>query len=288
MASREPMVPREPMEPIAPGVWRLALRTPTLPPATTTNTLVVVGRDVAVIEPATPDVDERARLDAALAELEASGKRVVAILVTHHHVDHVGYAEELAVRHRAPILAHAETARRVGFAVDRRLYDGERVVLGEGVVLRAVFTPGHAPGHLCYVEERSSVAHVGDMVAGEGTILIDPHDDGDMAAYLASLKRLGDLGLTALVPAHGPVLGDPRAVVDHYVQHRLAREARIVEALWRGPIDMAALVAVAYADTPRALWPLAERSAAAHLRKLEDERRATRVGEFWRLPDRGD
>lgn len=276
------------MEAVAPGVWRLALRTPTLPPATTTNTLVVVGRDVAVIEPATPHADERARLDVALAELEAAGKRVVAILVTHHHADHIGYAEALAARHHAPILAHDETARRVAFTVDRRLDDGERVALGEGVVLRAVFTPGHAPGHLCYVEERSSVAHVGDMVAGEGTILIDPHDDGDMAAYLASLQRIGGLGLAAFVPAHGPVLRDPKAVVDHYVQHRLAREARIVEALWRGPVDMAALVAVAYADTPRALWPLAERSAEAHLRKLEDERRAVRVGELWRLADRGD
>jgi ribonuclease/clavin/mitogillin len=278
----------ESMEPVAPGVWRLALRTPTLPPATTTNTMVVVGRDVAVIEPATPDADERARLDAALAELEAAGKRVVAILLTHHHVDHVGYAEALAARHRAPILAHDQTALRVRFAVDRRLDDEERLVLGDGVVLRAVFTPGHAPGHLCYVEERANVAHVGDMVAGEGTILIDPHDGGDMAAYLASLQRVGALGLAAIVPAHGPVLRDPQAVVDHYVKHRLAREARIVEALWRGPIDMAALVAAAYADTPRALWPLAERSAEAHLRKLEDERRATRVGEFWRLRDRGD
>jgi ribonuclease/clavin/mitogillin len=278
----------ESMELVAPGVWRLALRTPTLPPATTTNTLVVVGRDVAVIEPATPDPDERGRLDAALAELQAAGKRVVAILVTHHHVDHVGYAGALATRHSAPILAHDQTASRVRFAVDRRLDDGERVVLGDGVVLRAVFTPGHAPGHLCYVEERSNIAHVGDMVAGEGTILIDPHDGGDMAAYLASLQRVGALGLAAIVPAHGPVLRDPQAVVDHYMKHRLAREARIVEALWRGPIDMAALVAAAYADAPRALWPLAERSAEAHLRKLEDERRATRVGELWRLSDRGD
>lgn len=273
------------MELVAQGMWRLALRTPTLPPATSTNTLVVAGRDVVVIEPATPHADERARLDALLAELEAAGKRLAAILVTHHHVDHIGYAEELAARHGAPILAHAQTAERVRFEVHRRLDDGDRVELGDGVVLRAVFTPGHAPGHLCYVEERSNVAHVGDMVAGEGTILVDPHDGGDMAQYLASLRRIGELGLLALVPAHGPVLRDPQAIVDHYVKHRLAREAKIVQALGGGPLDMAALVAAAYADTPSALWPLAERAALAHLGKLVAEGRVTQDAGLWRRCD---
>lgn len=272
------------MEAVAPGLWRLALRTPTLPPATTTNTLVVVGRDVAVIEPATPDPGEQARLDRALDELDAAGHRLVAILITHHHGDHVGYADALRRARGVPIVAHAATAQRVPFAVDRILDDGARLDLGDGVALRAVFTPGHAPGHLVYLEERSQVVYAGDMIAGEGTILIDPHDGGDMAEYLASLRRLGDLGAAALVPAHGPVLRDPLAVVEHYIAHRLAREARVIGAMAAGPRSLRALLADAYADVPPALWPIAERSLEAHLRKLMAEGRAAFDG-AWRLVD---
>jgi ribonuclease/clavin/mitogillin len=271
------------MEEVAPGLLRLPLRTPTLPPATTTNTLVVFGDDAVVIEPATPFADEQARLATTLDDLGAKGHPLVAILLTHHHPDHIGHADALRAARGVPIMAHEATAARVPFAIDRLLADGDRVELGDGVELRAVFTPGHAPGHLVYVEERSGVAYVGDMVAGEGTILVDPYDGGDMAQYLDSLRRVKSLRAAALVPAHGPVLRDPDAILDHYVNHRLAREAKIVAALEGGPLPMAELVARAYDDTPPFLWPLAERSAEAHLRKLVVDARVTSDADTWRL-----
>jgi endoribonuclease LACTB2 len=259
------------LEPLAPGVWRLPLRTPTLPPATTTN-LMIVGRSrLALIEPATPFADEHQALDDALAELAADGRRVELLLVTHHHVDHVGDAERLRQRLGVPVAAHAATAARLPWPVDQTLDDGDEVDLGEGIRLRAVHTPGHAPGHLVLQELSSGIAHAGDMVAGEGTILIDPEDDGDMAQYLQSLRRLGELGARALVPAHGPVLGDPQQVVDHYIRHRLAREAKVLAAIDGEATGEAEILARAYDDTPRTLWPLAARVLEAYLRKLEAE-----------------
>jgi glyoxylase-like metal-dependent hydrolase (beta-lactamase superfamily II) len=254
------------------GAWMLALRTPTLPPAVSTNTLILAGERVAVIEPATPHAAEQQVLLDALAEI---GGEVAAILVTHHHADHIGFVAALRERFGAPVMAHAETAARLPFDVDRQLADGDSVDLGGGVEIQAVFTPGHAPGHLVYFEPRSGLAHAGDMVAGEGTILIDPDQDGDMAIYLDSLRRLGDLGARRLVPAHGPVLDDPIAVVDHYIRHRLGREAKVVAALG-GSFDE--VLARAYDDTPKFLWPLAARSLEAHLRKLEAEGVVVRDG----------
>ena len=263
---------------IAAGVRLLALRTPTLPPATATNTLVVGHRRLAVIEPATPYADEQAALDELLDALVGAGAEVAAILLTHHHQDHTGFATALRERTGAPIHAHALTAARLDFPVDVLIADGQEVALDDGFSLVAMHTPGHAPGHLVFCERRTGLAYAGDLVAGTGTILIDPEDDGDMIAYLASLERVAAAQPVALVPAHGPVLDDPQACLRRYRAHRLMREERVLAAIpaaWRA---VSAVLADAYSDTPTALWPLAARSLEAHLRKLEVEGRVRRSG----------
>lgn len=262
----------------------LALRTPTLPPATATNTLVVGRKRIAVIEPATPYADEQVALDELLGALVGTGADVAAILLTHHHQDHTGYATALRERTGAPIYAHALTAARLDFPVDVLLADGQEVALDDGFSLAAMHTPGHAPGHLVFCERRSGLAYAGDLVAGTGTILIDPEDDGDMIAYLASLERVAAARPAALVPAHGPVLDDPQDCLRRYRAHRLMREDRIVAAIpaaWRA---VSAVLAEAYADTPTALWPLAARSLEAHLRKLATEGLVRRCGAEVRRP----
>jgi len=127
------------------------VRTPTLPPATRTNCYIVGDRARALaIDPATPYADEQARLD---AYVESEGIRLAAIVLTHHHVDHVGDAARLAAKHGVPVWAHRETASRVAgrVQVSAVLDEGARVDVGASE-LRALFTPGHAPGHLCFVD----------------------------------------------------------------------------------------------------------------------------------------
>jgi len=131
---------------------------------------------------------------------------------------------------------------------------------------------------MVFCERRSGLAYAGDLVAGTGTILIDPEDDGDMIDYLASLERVAAARPTALVPAHGPVLDDPQGTLRRYRAHRLMREQRVLAAIpaaWRA---VSAVLAEAYADTPPALWPLAARSLEAHLRKLATEGLVRRCG----------
>jgi len=268
----------ERLKTLAEGVHRLALRTPTLPPAMATNLMVVGHSKLALVEPATPFEEEQRVLDDVLEALAAQGRTVQMLLVTHHHVDHIGDVERLRQRHGVPLYAHAATAERLPFGVDHALGDGDELDLGEGIVLRAVHTPGHAPGHLVIHELSSGIAHAGDMVAGEGSILIEPDDAGDMGQYLDSLRRLGSLGTTALVPAHGPVLEDPVAITEHYIAHRLGREAKVLAAIDEGAASMDELVARVYHDTPRMLWPLAARALEAHLRKLEADGVVTRTG----------
>jgi endoribonuclease LACTB2 len=201
-------------------------------------------------------------------------------VLTHHHVDHVGDAARLAAKHGVPVAAHAETASRVAgrVAVARILADGDELDYAPKK-LRAVFTPGHAPGHLCFVDAAAHAIVAGDMVASVGTIIIEPGDAGDMRQYLDSLrllKREVAGGATRLLPAHGPPIVDGGARLDFYVAHRLEREARVAAALGDAAQTVEALVPPAYPDVPAALYPLAARSLLAHLYKLEYDGRARR------------
>lgn len=257
---------------VAPDVRVLAVRTPTLLPATHTN-LVVVGRDDAVlIEPATPYRDEQDRALSELWALRDAGIRVTSLVVTHHHPDHAGGAARFAAALGLRVRGHEESLRRLDADVPRGapISDGEEVG-----TLRAVFTPGHAPGHHAFLEARTGVIVAGDMVAGTGTILIEPND-GDMALYLASLEKLASLEATALIPAHGDVLAPE--VIARYIAHRLAREERVHAALVRhdGPATPSELVPDAYSDASAQVWPLAALSTEAHLIKLERDGRARR------------
>jgi len=253
--------------PLAPGIRVLALRTPTLPPATHTN-VYLVGPDEGpwiAVDPGSPYPDQQAVLDRALEQVG-----LAYVLLTHHHGDHVGGAAALAKRFGAPIAAHANTAKRLPkLSIERLLADGDELA-----GLECVFTPGHADGHLCFARDGYTIA--GDMVAGLGTILIDP-SEGDMALYLASLERLLARPQTVLLPAHGPALPDGHAKLREYIAHRRMREAKIAVALGNSDESVGELVARAYADTPRMLWPLAERSLLAHLHKLAVEGRAREV-----------
>jgi glyoxylase-like metal-dependent hydrolase (beta-lactamase superfamily II) len=272
---------------LAPGIAAFALRTPTLPPATHTNCYLIGDREIAVIDPPSPYQDEQQALEQLLDDWAAQGREVVSIWLTHHHGDHVGGAQRLAGHLGVPIAAHAATAERLAgrVRIDRMLSDGDTLELAGDprCVLRVVHTPGHAPGHLCFLEEQSGALVAGDMVAGVGTILIEP-TDGNMNLYLASLAHMKTLAPRQLLPAHGAPITDPLAKLDEYVAHRLWRESRVVDALGHLRLATAtALVPVAYSDVPRTIFPLAERSLIAHLIKLAEDGRAEQIDDTWRL-----
>jgi ribonuclease/clavin/mitogillin len=254
-----------------------AARTPTLPPATHTNSYALGSREVLLVEPATPyDDEQRAWIEWARA-LPSTGRTPVAIVATHHHPDHVGGVDVLVRELGLPLWAHAETASRIAAPVARRLADGETIELAgpETQRWRVLHTPGHAPGHVCLFDADGGAVLVGDMVASVGTILIAP-GDGDMRVYLEQLERLAGLGARVALPAHGEPIDEPTALFRRYVAHRLERERKVLAALARRGDAGATpdqIVADAYDDVPPATWPIALLSVRAHLHKLEGDGR---------------
>src|SRR5690606_21411309 len=141
------------------GVVAFPVRTPTLPPATHTNCYLAGDREIVVIDPGSPAGDEQRALDDLVDAWAADGRAVVAVWLTHHHGDHVGGARHLSERLGVPVAAHPATAERLAgrVRIDQLLADGDTLPLAGDPPrrLRAVHTPGHAPGHLCFLEEHS-------------------------------------------------------------------------------------------------------------------------------------
>jgi glyoxylase-like metal-dependent hydrolase (beta-lactamase superfamily II) len=165
-----------------------------------------------------------------------------------------------------------------------RLAGGERFRIDESTTLRAIHTPGHASNHLCYLLEEERTLLTGDHVMQLSTVVINP-PDGDMAAYLASLRSLLELDLEWLAPGHGFLMPEPRRAIDWIVNHRLKREAKVIDALRDlGPaVSIEALVEQVYDDVPQRMHGIATRSLKAHLIKLREERRAVEADSRWSL-----
>jgi ribonuclease/clavin/mitogillin len=262
-----------------PAVQLLPLRTPTLWPATHTNAYLV-GRDPAyLVDPATPHAQEQAELDASLDEAMRRGRRLAAILLTHHHPDHVGAVLHVRERLRLPVWAHAITRTLLDgrIPVDRTLDDGDRLPLGvapngEPWELEVLFTPGHAAGHLCFFERAYGSLVVGDMISTLSSILIDPAD-GDMADYLRSLQRLTQLPSRMVFPAHGPATNHGPQALQEQLEHRHAREQAVLEAIAQGCDTVASVVRAVYRDVPASMHEYAALSVRSILAKVEGEGR---------------
>nr|WP_054019909.1 MBL fold metallo-hydrolase [Piscinibacter sakaiensis] len=259
-------------------------------PGTNTYLVGVPGRETdadgpgwAVID---PGPDDAAHVDAILA---AAPGPIRWIFVTHTHTDHSPAAAALARRTGAPV--HGRVAdhpqwQDPGFRPDVPLAGGERFVLGHGdagatTTLAVIHTPGHASNHLCYLVEEEKTLLTGDHVMQSSTVVINP-PDGDMAAYLASLRALAQRELDWLAPGHGFLMDRPREAMQAIVAHRLAREAKVLAALQAlAPATDEALLARVYADVPPKLHRVALRSLNAHLLKLAAEGRAVHDGVHW-------
>jgi glyoxylase-like metal-dependent hydrolase (beta-lactamase superfamily II) len=244
-----------------------------------TNTWVLrePGADRAVV------VDPGPIEDGHLDRLVAETGEVGLVLVTHHHVDHsevaaaFADAKGCAVRALDPAYCHRGDP----------VADGE-VLDVDGLELRVLTTPGHTADSISLVLPAQKALLSGDMVLGRGTTVV-AHPDGQLAPYFDSIQKMRALVAAGEVetiwPAHGPVLDDAGAVLDHYLVHRRERLAQVETALRELGVPLTRelaeddalprrVVEVVYADVDRSVWFAAELSVRAQLAYLADASRA--------------
>lgn len=241
------------------------------------NTYLIRGSEPALIDAATGAAGHLDALAQALA-----GAPLCRVVVTHGHGDHASGSEAIAKRWPdAVFLKMPWPERDERHRVDwRPLAPDERVPAGDGD-LRVVHTPGHAPDHVCLMDESTGTLFSGDMVI-QGRSVVVPSHGGVLTRYLESLARIRRLAPARTLPAHGPEIGDLDALVGAYLQHRQRREAQIMAALGSAPHTRDALVASIYPELSDALQFPAGESVLAHLRKLRDQGDVTEQGGEWR------
>lgn len=252
------------LETIRENLHCIRVPSPTLPPATTTNCWILGDQHGWIVDPAAHRTHTQTELIELLRPFQPNG-----IFLTHHHHDHIGSATLLAETFQIPIYAHPKTAELISTPC-LPVLNSEHIHLN-GEIWIAIHTPGHAPGHLCLLSNRDKSLIAGDMVAGEGTILINP-TEGSIREYVNSLKHLESLIPSRLLPAHGDILNNAVATLQEYQQHRLHRIEQIQDLLTAAPQSARDIAVRIYTDLPLQFLGMAAVQVQCGLIYLEEDR----------------
>jgi glyoxylase-like metal-dependent hydrolase (beta-lactamase superfamily II) len=240
-------------------VERVAVPVDTRAPGGQTNAYLVGETDALLVDPParSPALDEA-----------VAARDLAHVAVTHTHPDHVGGVAHYAAETGATVwMRRGRTdrfERATGVAPDRTLGEGTRIDVGDAAV-SVVETPGHAPDHVAFETPAGTLC--GDLAVAEGSVVVGA-PEGDLSAYLISLRRLLARDPDRLYPGHGPEVATPSATLERLIRHRLERERRVEQAVLDGATTVDAVLDAAYEKDLDGVRDLARATVIAHVEKL--------------------
>ncbi len=262
---------------VSPLVRRVIAKNPSAFTFRGTGTYIIgSGREIAIIDPG-PLMDDH--VDAIKRAVD--GEQVTHLLITHTHMDHSPAAAPLKEYFGAKTYGygpHGQGKREQGvqveeggdmaFEPDVRVSHGD-ILRGDGWTIECVYTPGHTSNHICFALKEEKALFTGDHVMGWSTSIISP-PDGDMTAYMESLKLLLDRDDEVYWPTHGTCIRDVKTFVQAFIDHRLDRERQIIDCLSQGYTNIVDMVPVMYTEVDQKMYGAAARSVLAAMVRLID------------------
>ena len=239
--------------------------------------MFIIGQDPVILI----DTGSMAGIETVFAALERIGSpAVLEILLTHIHFDHGENADEIrrvtgaSVRfHELELPELADSPHAI--TLDEPIVEGETFEHA-GYQLEAVLTPGHAAGHLAFVETTQNFGFAGDLLTGSGSSAVFP-PWGDLTDYISSMLKIAERETNPLLPSHGdPVTNAPQAL-QHFVQRRLMREQQILELLDGASYSAEEIRDLLYDNLPLDVLSDVTGNVILHLEKLEREDRVRRT-----------
>lgn len=269
---------------VSPRVQRVIADNPGPFTYTGTGVYIIGDKSVCVIDPGPTSPEHIAALDRAL-----EGRTVSHVLVTHHHADHSPLAKPLAEKHGCLVYGYSvvptahedgevtlEAGHDLTFKPDVEIRDGH-VIKGDGWTIEALHTPGHTSNHLCFALREENTLFSGDHIMGWSTsVVVSP--DGHMGDYLNSLTRVLERDFDLIRPTHGPEIRDANVFVQAYIDHRLEREAQVLEAVQSGHTQIMDIVNALYQHVDKRLHPAAAHSVLSHMIHLRETGRVSADG----------
>jgi len=271
---------------MGPAVARLVCENPGPFTFKGTNTYLVGSTSLAVID---PGPDDPKHLDDILRV--AAGRPITHIFITHTHRDHVDNCEGLKAATGAQSCGFSRSVQSRGtiatspsgtefvdieFAPDIELAHGDAVT-GTDWTLTALYTPGHAPDHMCFALEGRDILFSGDHVMAWNTTVVAP-PEGRMADYLTSLQLLLTRPERTYLPGHGGRIDDGGRMVKAYLLHRRWREQAILGAIRDGRQTVREIAELIYEALDPKLHNAALLSVLAHVEHLIERELVTGDG----------
>ena len=305
---------------VAPGVVEVFLPLP-MKPTIINVWLVRAGATWTLIDTGMHTGDSRRTFDAALADVGIAPTDVTRIVCTHHHIDHYGTSEPYRTLTHAQVYLHPLEAERaqpgahtMGESTDfmRRngvpdvppekrlppvnlafgtlycpatpdflLGDEDDIPLADGRSLQVVWTPGHTPGHCCFLLKPDGVLFVGDHLLPKITPHVGLYPGGaenPLGDFLASHERIQRVDAKLVCPAHGGVYEDHRRRARQLIDFHRVRKLDMLEICRRRPTTAYEIALEAFAITPDNRFQVmaATSETLAHLELLRREGRVLR------------
>jgi len=284
--------------------------------------LVRAGDGWTLIDTGMHTGDSRRTMDAALAEHGIAPTDVTRIVCTHHHIDHYGTSGPYRDLTHAQVLLHPlEAEKAAGTATatgesdawnarlgvpsvppekrmpspslafgtvyspaipDALLADGDEIPLGGGKHFDVVWTPGHTPGHCCFLLQPDGILFVGDHLLPKITPHVGVYPGGPenpLGDFLNSHEKIKRLDARLVCPAHGGVYEDHRRRASQLIDFHRVRKMTMLEAIRKRPLTPYEVALEAFAISPQNRFQVmaATSETLAHLELLRLEGRALKA-----------